>query len=100
MREQLRADLLAAMKAKDETRLKVLRSVMAALGNAEAVDPSPGPDGVTEVARRELTDDDVRSVIDFERAELDAAAADLDANGRTEEANALRQRRRVLDRYV
>lgn len=100
MREQLRADLLAAMKAKDETRLKVLRSVMAALGNAEAVDPSTVPAGVTEVARRELTDDDVRSVIDFERAELDAAAAELDANGRTAEADALRQRRRVLDRYV
>ena len=100
MRERLRADLLAAMKAKDETRLKVLRSLSAALGNAEAVDPSTVPSGQTEVARRQLTDDDVRSVIDAERAELDAAAAELDANGRPAEADALRQRRRVLDRYV
>ena len=100
MREQIRADLLAAMKAKDETRLKVLRATLAALGNAEAVDPSTVPAGQTEVARRELTDDDVRHVIVSEQAELEAAAAELDAHGREDEAKALRQRRAMLDRYV
>lgn len=100
MRERLRADLLAAMKAKDETRIKVLRSTLAALGNAEAVDASTVPAGQTEVARRELTGDDVRSVIEAERAELEAAAAELAANGRTDEAEALRRRRAMLDRYI
>lgn len=100
MKERLRADLLAAMKAKDETRLKVLRATLAAIGNAEAVDPKTVPAGVTEVPRRELTDDDIRSVIDFERAELEAAATELAANGRDDEADALRRRRAMLDRYV
>ena len=100
MRERLRADLLAAMKAKDETLLKVLRATLAAIGNAEAIDPSTVAPDVTEVQRRELTDDDVRSVIEAERAELESAAAELDANGRAEEADALRRRRVVLDRYL
>lgn len=100
MRERLRADLVAAMKAKDEARVKVLRATLAAIGNAEAVDPSSVAAGVTEVQRRELTDDDVRSVIEAERAELEAAAAELVANGRAEDADALRHRRTMLDPYI
>jgi uncharacterized protein YqeY len=100
MQERLRADLLAAMKAKDETRLKVLRGAMAAIANAEAVDPQTAPKGATEVPRRELTDDDVRAVIRSEQAELDAAAADLRANARPDEAAALEQRRSILDAYL
>jgi uncharacterized protein YqeY len=100
MRERLRADLLAAMKAKDETRVKVLRAAMAALGNAEAVDPRSAPKGATEVARKELTDADVRDVIVAEQAELDAAAADLRANGRPDEAQHLEHRRSILDAYL
>jgi uncharacterized protein YqeY len=100
MREQLRADLLAAMKAKDETRLKVLRGALAAIANAEAVDPRTAPKGATEVAPRELTDADVRSVLLSEQSELDAAAADLRANGRTDEAKHLEARRSILDAYL
>ena len=100
MRERLRADLLAAMKAKDETRVKVLRATLAAIANAEAIDPSTVPSGVTEAQRRELNDDDIRSVIETERAELEAAAAELAANGRPAEADALRRRLTLLDAYI
>ena len=100
MQQRIRADLLAAMKAKDETRLKVLRSAMAAIANAEAVDPTTAPKGATEVARRELTEDDVRAVIEAERAELAAAAADLRANDRPDEAAHLEARRSILDAYL
>jgi uncharacterized protein YqeY len=100
MQERLRADLLAAMKAKDEVRLKTIRAAMAAIANAEAVDPSTAPKGATEVARRELTDDDVRAVIQSEQAELDAAAAELRANGRPDDATALEHRRSILDAYL
>ena len=96
----MRADLLAAMKAKDEVRLKVLRATLAALGNAEAVDVASAPKGATEVPRHELTDDDVRSVIEAERAELEAAAVELAANDRQGEADQLRRRRKMLDRYI
>lgn len=100
MQERLRADLLAAMRAKDQTRLKTLRAAMAAIANAEAVDAATAPAGATEVARRQLTDDDVRAVIEAERAELAAAAADLRANDRPDEAQHLEARRSILDAYL
>lgn len=100
MRDRMRADLVAAMKAKDQTRLKVLRGALAAIANAEAVDASTAPRGATELARKELTDQDVRWVLEAERSELDAAAADLRANGRADEADHLEHRRQILDAYL
>src|SRR5262245_19012865 len=80
VRARMQADLKEAMKDRDSARVTVLRSTLGALANAEAVDAPTGPisltaaAGTTEVARRELTHDDVRDVIERERAELLAAA--------------------------
>jgi uncharacterized protein YqeY len=100
VKDRLRADLLRAMKAKDETTLKVLRSALAAIANAEAIDPKSAPAGATEVERRLLTDADMRAVIQAELDEMAAAAVDLRANDRPDDASALDRRRSILDGYV
>ena len=76
----MQADLKQAMKDRDSSRVAVLRATLGALANAEAVEPPTGPisltaaAGTTEVARRELSDAEVRAVIERERAELLVAA--------------------------
>ncbi len=102
----MRADLTAAMKARDASQVAVLRATLGALANAEAVTAPSGPvsltaaAGTTEVARRELTDDDVRSVIERERDELLGAAAERLNLGLTDDADHLRAQAVALDAYL
>jgi uncharacterized protein len=106
IRIQMQADLKEAMKARDSSRVAVLRTTLGALANAEAVEPLSGPisltaaAGTTEVARRELSEDEVRAVIERERAELLAAAAEREALGLPEDAGGLRARAEVLRSYL
>ena len=92
----MQADLREAMKARDSSRVAVLRATLGALANAEAVEPLPGPisltaaAGTTEVARRALSDAEVRSIIDREQAELLAAADEREALGLHDDAAELR----------
>lgn len=85
--DRLRADLKIAMKDRDRDRMKVLRSVLGAIGNAEAqpVEDHPTSNdspiagaalglGAAEAERRVLTEDDVRRVIAAERDERLRAA--------------------------
>ena len=53
LKDQLRADLTAAMKARDEMRSATLRMVLTAITNAE----------VAGKEARELSDDDVLTVL-------------------------------------
>lgn len=100
--ERLRSDLVAALKSGDGTRTSVLRTALAALANAEAVDPA-GPTVATglagDVARRELTDADVVALLAAERDELREQAAALRARGRSE-ADDLDDRAAVLAAYL
>jgi len=102
----MQADLTAAMKERDPSRVAVLRATLGALANAEAVDAPSGPvsltarAGSTEVARRELSDDDIRAVIERERAELLAAADERDALGLPDDAADLRGQAAVLTAYL
>ena len=101
--DRIRADLPAAMKARDSSRVAVLRTTLAALANAEAVDPS-NPTARTgllgDVARIELTDDDVRDIICRERDELRASERELSALGQSDAAAELAARAAVLDAYL
>lgn len=91
---RLRADLTAAMKARDTDTVRVLRVVLAAVANAEA-QPAGGAAptsltvsggiagaasglGAAEVERRTLTDSDVRAIIRAEREERPAETGCLD----------------------
>jgi uncharacterized protein YqeY len=99
------ADLTAAMKARDSTRVAVLRAALAAIANAEAV-ASDGavsltaPAGSTEVARRELSEVDVRLTVERERAELLGATGERERLGRGDDAAELRRQAAVLADYL
>lgn len=78
IRERLRAAATRAMKERDKEGLAAYRHAMAGIDNAEAVVPDAGiPSagaveqsalgaGAAEVARRQLTDADVRAVVEAE----------------------------------
>jgi uncharacterized protein YqeY len=108
LRERLRAALPTAMKARDRTAVSALRSTLSAIDNAEGVARPAGADrglaieqsavgvGAMEVARRELTDDDVEQIVRAEIDEREAAAAGYAQSGRTEQAEKLRAEAAVL----
>lgn len=101
LRDRLRAALPIAMKARDRRAASALRSALAAIDNAEAVEivdvkagaieSSAVGLGAAEVARRDLTDADIERIVrteiderlsaatDYERAGHAARAADLHA---------------------
>lgn len=112
---RLRADLTAAMRARDASKVRVLRTVLAAIDNAEAVPAdASGPAtsgespiagaasgvGATEAARRELTAGDIAALVRAERDERVAAAAELAAVGAVEQAAELRAEAALLDPYL
>lgn len=100
--DTLRADLVTARRAGDAVRSSALRLGLAAVANAEAVDPA-GPTRAAglagDVARRPLTDADVVAVLGAERDDLRAQAAALRARGRPE-ADDLDARATALSVYL
>jgi uncharacterized protein len=111
LRQQLRAALPVALKARDGTAVAALRSTLAAIDNAEAVDAgvttrglaieeSPVGAGTTEVQRRALTGEQVRDVVRAEVAERRAAAEEYERAGRTDRADRLRAEAAVLDAHL
>jgi uncharacterized protein YqeY len=100
LRRRLQADLRVSMEQRDELRLSVLRTTLSALSNAEAVDPGDHPAGVTEVPRRILLDDEIRSVVERERDELRATARGMQRVGVHDRARDLLRQADVLDGYL
>lgn len=101
----MQADLVTALKAGDAVAVAVLRTTLAALSNAEAINPAadgrPAPVGLfADVERRRLSPDDVVSIVAGERRDLEAAATMLDAAERPGEAAGCRVRAAILDRYL
>src|SRR5438105_897189 len=108
LRERLRAALTTAMKAKDRVTMSALRSTLAAIDNAEAVDTtavaagslaieqSPVGVGAAEVERRNLTEDQVSEIVRAEIADREKAARDYDRTGSTEHAELLRTQARAI----
>jgi len=90
LKEQLRADLTAAMKAKDELVRTTLRSALTAIGNAEVAGESA----------RELTDDEIRAVITKETKRRAESAEAFAGAGRAEQAARERAEGEVLARYL
>lgn len=90
LKEQLRADLTAAMKARDELVKATLRMTLTAIGNAE----------VAGAEARELSDDEVLKVIAKEAKKRAESAEAFAAAGRGELAAQERAEGEVLDRYL
>ena len=107
LKERLRADLKAAMQAKRGDEVRVLRQLIAALDNAEAVPIDSAPKQVrpghgsagAEAVRRDLDADSIATLLAAEIAARHAAAADYRAGGREVEADALESEVTIIERY-
>jgi uncharacterized protein YqeY len=90
LKTRLRADLNAAMKARDEVTTATLRMALTAVTTEE----------VAGRQSRELSDDDVLRVLTREAKKRREAADAFDAAGRTELAERERREGSVLDAYL
>ena len=90
LKEQLRADLTTAMKARDEVRSSTLRMVLTAITNAE----------VAGKEARELSDDDVIGVLTSEAKKRREAATAFAEGGRQESAEKEKAEAAVIAAYL
>jgi uncharacterized protein YqeY len=90
LKDQLHADLNAAMKARDELTTATLRMALTAITNEE----------VAGKAARQLSDDEVLRVLTKEAKKRREAAEAYDGAGRAELAERERAEGTVLDRYL
>jgi len=112
LRRRLRDALVAAMKERDRVAVTVLRSTLAAIDNAEAIDApaaaggssaiesSPVGIGVAEVERRALSEEDIVQIVRAEMTDREAAALEYDRAGRPERAEALRAEAQALSSHL
>jgi uncharacterized protein len=90
LKDRLRADLTAAMKARDDVRTRTLRMVLTTVSNEEVAGDTP----------RDLTDDEVLRLIAREARRRREAADAFEAAGRGNQAAAERAEDRVLTGYL
>jgi uncharacterized protein YqeY len=90
LKERLRSDLTAAMKARDELVKSTLRMTLTAIGNAE----------VAGAEARELADDEVLTIIRKEAKKRAESAEAFAGAGRDELAAQERAEGEVLARYL
>ena len=90
LKDRLRGDLTHAMKARDEVRTRTLRMALTSITREEVAGQSA----------RELTDDEVISVLTREAKRRREAAEAFAAAGRGEQAAAERAEGVILDGYL
>lgn len=105
----MRADLLAAMKARRTEEAGVLRSLIAALDNAEApplpagqssADQHKFVQGSAEVDRLSLDATQVRDVLLAAISEREAASSEMQRVGRMDQAELLRTEAQIAKGYL
>jgi len=90
LKERLRADLNAAMRARDQVRMRTLRMALTSITNEE----------VAGAAARDLTDDEIVRVLTREARKRREAAEAFSAAGRGDQAAAERAEGDVLAGYL
>jgi len=90
LKERLRADLNAAMPARDQVRMRTLRMALTSITNEE----------VAGAAARDLTDDEIVKVLTREARKRREAAEAFSAAGRSDQAAAERAEGEVLADYL
>jgi uncharacterized protein len=90
LKERLQGDLTTAMKARDELRSATLRMVLTAVKNEEVAGKSA----------RELTDDEVVTVLGREGKKRREAAEAFDHGGRPDRAERERAEGQVIETYL
>ncbi|WP_197380773.1 GatB/YqeY domain-containing protein [Mycolicibacterium mengxianglii] len=96
-RARLRSDLMAARKARHPARMSALRCALAAIDNAQTPDAASTVWlNSTEALRRELTDTQIRGLLETEIAERLHAADTVRAHGEHMRAGTLRAEAEIL----
>jgi len=90
LKDRLRGDLTAAMKARDEVRTRTLRMALTSVSKEE----------VAGSAARELSDDEVMKVLTKEAKRRREAAEAFAAAGRDEQASAETEEGAILAAYL
>ncbi|TNM36210.1 GatB/YqeY domain-containing protein [Nocardioides albidus] len=90
LKDQLRTDLTTAMKARDEVRSSTLRMILTAVTNAE----------VAGKVAKELTDDEVLTVLAAEAKKRREAAVAFEEGDRPESAAKERAEAAVIQDYL
>jgi uncharacterized protein YqeY len=90
LKDRLRSDLTVAMKARDEVTVRTLRMALTSVSKEE----------VAGTTARELSDDEVLTVLTREAKRRREAADAFAAAGRDEQAEAERAEGAVLDAYL
>jgi uncharacterized protein YqeY len=91
------------MRDRDMARVKVLRTTISAIQNAEAVEGVASVEGVvgySDVQRQSLTDNDVVEIIVREIDEFERSVAEYRRIGQTERADGLQRELEVLRSYL
>jgi uncharacterized protein YqeY len=101
---RLKTDLGAARREGDAARVAVIRTLMAAIANAGAVELGPSHprevQGWAEVPRRALSAEDILRIVRREADELRAAAAEYEGRGAPQEAARLRRSADCAEGYL
>lgn len=107
LREQMKADLTRAMKARQNDTVATLRSVLAAIDNAEAVPVSettlpsaPVMGQNNEVPRKVLSAGDIRQLVQKEIDERRTASVKYAHLGQTTEAARLQTAATLIATYL
>jgi uncharacterized protein YqeY len=99
----MRVDLGQAMKERDAPRVKVLRTTLAAIENAEAVEGVATVDGVpgyADVARRVLGDEEIVGILRTEVDEWTEGVAEYRRIGQEARADGLQRELEILQGYL
>ncbi|HEU4652045.1 MAG TPA: hypothetical protein VFS49_11590 [Croceibacterium sp.] len=108
LKDRLRADLKSAMQARSAAEIRLLRTLIAAIDNAEAVTGEAVPDKYVarafgdpsgEVPRRVLDDEALGRLLANEVDARLAAADDFERLGQAAEADRLREEASLVARY-
>ena len=101
---RLRGDLERALRTRDRLEISTLRTIIAAVENAAAVDVETSAEPKLGLGhdqpRRELSDEDVAGVLLSEHNELVDAATRYRDLGLVEETADLERRARIVERYL
>jgi uncharacterized protein YqeY len=104
MKARMRGDLVDAIKGKRAEEVSLLRSLLAAIDNAEAPAHDPRPAsiarGPSEVDRLVLSVSELRTVITAEIETRERAAAELAGLGQRTQAETLLGQAALATRYL
>jgi uncharacterized protein YqeY len=105
LKDRLRTDLKTAMRERDMRHASLIRTLIAAIDNAEAVPIDAmaarirAREDVGEVPRREIDASTLDEILDREVASRLAAAEDYERHGRDEDAARLRGEAELIAPY-